>query len=132
MNRMALGLLIGITLGVGCSGGEDLVEPPVPGTLTVNLVTPHADDGALLLSVQGPVAPTAITAGAGLRLFMGSTAPTSSTAVVVVGPIANGTLLRVSVPNIRQASEFTASVRQGASSSLEVRSPADYSVSVSQ
>lgn len=134
MNRLRLWLLLGTTLGLGvsCGGGEDLVEPPVPGTLSVNLVTPYSDDGALLLSIQGPEAPTAIRASAGLRLFTSSAAPSNSNAVVVVGPISSGALLTLTIPDVSHASEFIASIHQGASPSYAVRSSADYSLSVSQ
>jgi hypothetical protein len=125
-------LLLAATVGltVSCGGGSDLVEP-VAGTLVVSLTTPHEDDGALLVSLNGPVAPTTISATAGLRLFM-SSAPTTSTRLIVTGAISRGTILTLSVPDVRQASEFTGAIEQAASSSLALRSPSDYSVSISR
>jgi hypothetical protein len=104
---------------------------PVAGTLIVSLTTAYEDDGALLVSLNGPVAPTAISATAGLRLFM-SSAPTTSTRLIVTGAISRGTILTLSVPDVRQASEFTGAIEQAASSSLALRSPSDYSVSISR
>ncbi len=133
MTRDGFWLPLAITLGlsVSCGGGADIAAPPTPGTLTVTLATPRDDDGALLVTLHGPVAPTAITAHPGLRLFMGS-APATTTRLVLTGAISRGAILSLSVPDVAQASDFTGSVEEVASSSFEIGIATDYSLSVAQ
>ena len=104
---------------------------PVAGTLTLSLTTPNSGvDGAILLSVIGPQAPTSITAGAGLRAF--SQPLSTNTKVAVTGTLTSGPILTFGVTDTRQAAQYVALVRGvAASADFQLRSLSGYSLTVS-
>ena len=71
---LLLSCAAGVALSGGGSGGDRTpTQPPpeqpppttavaVPGSLTARLVTPNADDGAILLDITGPAPAAEITA----------------------------------------------------------------------
>lgn len=101
----------------GGDGGGAATEPPppvqptapvaVPGMLTVNLVSPNADDGAILLEISGP-APAAEPTTAAQGVVVHARASGNTTRVAAFGAIGAGALLRFSVPDVNAAPQYTA------------------------
>src|SRR5256884_590065 len=89
MKRLGRWLLVALALGGAGSCSSDAGTGPVAGVLTVSLTTPNAgSDGAIQFRFTGPLAPTSITAAAGLRGF--SPPPTLRAPLAVPGALTNG------------------------------------------
>lgn len=123
-------LLLAAALLSACDAGEPAA--PLPGELTVALATPNPVDGALLIAVSGPDAVvSAQPAAPGAVVRMRSQGTT--THLAVFGTLADGPLLRISVPDVRQAARYTATVREAADPANAVRpSLAGYALTVSR
>lgn len=97
--------------GSACSDSSG----PVGGTLKVHLTMPSANsglDGALLLTVKGPVQLSSARAGSGLRMFYQAFG-TDSTRFAVTGTLSNDTdILLIGVEDVRPAKDYTARVDQ--------------------
>lgn len=94
-------------------GACDTAGParPEPGDLTVTLSTPNATDHAMVLNVTGPEAPTAVEAAT--PDYVVHSRITGTTArVAVFGLLASGPVVRVSVPDVRRAREYTVTVQE--------------------
>ena len=118
-----------------CGGGGDASVPttqptptptlpttPIatPGTLTVRLVTPNTDDGAILFEITGssPLAElTALSQGASVH----ARANGNTTRVAVFGALASGALVRFSVPDVNAASQYSAQVTEVSDRSSALR-----------
>ena len=111
---------------------------PVAGVLTVSLQTPKPGaDGAILLTVKspmtvvGPSVPTGVTAASGLRVFM--EAPLAATnRLAVTGPLPNGAILTIGVPDVRRVGEYSVTIQDVAANDYTLRSLAGYSLTISQ
>jgi hypothetical protein len=127
VHRVRVALFWGATaLAASCGGSggdraptEPAPQPPtqptapvaVPGTLTVRLVTPNTDDGAILLDISGP-APMADLATPVQGAVVHSRTNGNTARVAVFGSIASGALVRFSVPDINAAAQYTAQVTE--------------------
>ena len=119
--------------GATACGDDDPTGPgnggPTAGTLTVTLVTPNADDGAILFTVNGPDM-TQIAAGDAALYFRHAQDGATVTGVVA-GDVAGGALLTFRVPDIDAAGSYSAVIQQVADRDNELRgSLAGYSLSV--
>ena len=119
----------GLAIASGCGGTVELAPPPVPkpGALSAVLVTPNANDGAVLFNIAGgPI--DSITAGA-VRLA-GDTR--SGTGLLVMGPMQNGAVLAlVWVPDVANVGSYAASVVQAAArGTYALQSVSGYKISV--
>lgn len=103
-------------LGVAC--GDDA---PVPGTLTISLVTPNADDGAILLNLGGPGLTTPQSASSSYILFS-RLESSVQLRIAIVGNLTAGPLFTLSVSDVRDLSAFSSSVIEVATRSDELRS----------
>jgi hypothetical protein len=138
-HRVRVVLSSGATaLAMACGGGGDgraPTQPPtqqptqpnqptaptaVPGTLTVRLVTPNADDGAILLEITGP-APAAEIAAAVQGAVVHARSNGNTTRAAVFGSLANGALIRFSVPDVNAAPQFTAQVTEASDRTSALR-----------
>ena len=123
-----LGLLAVLALLSGsCSG-------PVAGELTISLVTPNSDDGAIVVRVtasESKEITSAMVACGGCRIFMEQPSATELRAVVT-GDLAAGPLVRVSVTDTKQPSSYTAQITAVAGRTFQVRSASGYSLTVGQ
>jgi hypothetical protein len=124
------------SLSCGDDNGDDGTGPtgPVAGTLTVTLTTPNADDGAVLLRVDGPgmtdvtsVAPALYSRF--LEVFQGS--DTEVTAVFV-GDVGSGPLFTFRVTDVSEADLYEATLLEVADRDNELRASAEgYALEVS-
>ena len=126
----------GVTLSCGGGGGDRTpTQPPpeqpatpaqptapvaVPGTLTVRLVTPNADDGAILLEITGP-APIADITAAVQGAVVHSRIVGNTTRVAVFGSLAGGALVKFSVPDVNAAPQFTGQVTEASDRASTLR-----------
>lgn len=121
---------VALAVGMACGDDGGPMEP-VPGTLIVSLATPNSDDGAILFTISGGgiSAPTAVASS---DLFFFRATGTSSLAVVVAGNIASQ-VLRFNVPDVGQASTYTASIIEVADRNNALRaSLSGYVLSISR
>src|SRR2546430_6063345 len=89
MKRLGRWLLVALALGGVGSCSSDAGTGPVAGVLTVSLTTPNAgSDAAIQFRFTGPLAPTSITAAAGLPGL--SHPPTILTPVAPTRTLTNG------------------------------------------
>lgn len=122
-------LLLAAALLSACDAGAP--AKPLPGDLTVSLSTPNVD-GALVVSITGPDAVGAVQAAASGTIVRVRTQGTATT-VAVFGAVADGPLLRISVPDVRQAGRYAATVREAADDQNAPRaSLAGYALAVSR
>lgn len=103
-----------VALVVACKGDS---TGPVAGTLKINLTTPNSGaDGAVMLVLSSPVAPTAVAAGAGLALW-GAPVTSTSAKVVLTGTLTTGTIMTLDVDDINKVAQYSVSLQQVAASS---------------
>ena len=122
---------LAVVLALAGAGSCDSVGP-VAGVLTVSLRTPNPGaDGAILFTVTGPATPVSVTPEPGLRVFSQATL-SSTNRFSVTGPLANGALLTIGVPDVRQASQYVATVAAVAANDFSLRLLSAYSLSVSR
>jgi hypothetical protein len=122
-------MLLAAALLSACDAGEPAAA--LPGELVVTLATPHPADGALLIAISGPDAVSSVQPAAAGAVVRARTQGTT-TNVAVFGALADGPLLRISVPDVRQAKRYTATVREAADPENAVRpSLAGYALTVS-
>jgi hypothetical protein len=122
-------LFLAVVLLPACDAGEP--ARPQPGELTLTLATPNTD-GALLVAISGPAAVGTVQSASAGNVVHARTQGTTTT-VAVFGSVAAGPLLRVSVPDVRQAARYTATVREAADAQNALRtSLAGYTLAVSR
>jgi hypothetical protein len=95
----------------GAACGRDASSPAQPRTLRVSLATPNTDDGAILFEVSGPAIDAVAPGNASYRLFTRRIGSTTVRAVVA-GPVANGILVTLNVPDVGAAGTYTAGVTE--------------------
>jgi hypothetical protein len=123
-----LALLAALPVFAGsCSG-------PVAGELTISLVTPNSDDGAILVRVTASESKevTSITVVcSGCTIFKEQPSATEVRAVVT-GNLAAGPLVRIGVSDTKSPDAYSAQVQQVASRTYQVRATSGYALTVGQ
>jgi hypothetical protein len=123
-------LLLSAVLLCACDAGEPAT--PLPGDLILTLATPNAADAAMVVSITGPDAVSAVQAAAPGAVVRARTQGTTTT-VAVFGALAAGPLVRITVPDVRQARRYVATVREAADAQNASRaSLAGYALTVSR
>ena len=119
-----------VAIVVACKGDS---TGPVAGTLKVNLTTPNSGaDGAVMLVLSSPVAPSSVAAGTGLLLW-GAPVTTTSVKLVLTGTLTTGTILTLDVDDVNKVSQYSVSLQQvAASSGFGLRGLAGYSATVTK
>lgn len=133
-NRIPVAIVLCALLSTSVSCGDDdngTTGPtgPVAGTLTLSLDTPYADDGAILLRLQGAdITQVQLAAPAlYLRFLENQTGVTA----VFVGDVSEGDLLTFHVPDVNQVTSYSATMLEAANRSNAVRgSLAEYTLTV--
>lgn len=90
-------------------GCRDKIAGPVAGELTLSLTTPHADDGAIVLSITGPGEVGSLEAVNPGHLLHSRQEGTTLRAVIF-GELTSGALLRFMVPDIDKPDLYTVRV----------------------
>lgn len=111
---LALVLML-VPLGCGDDGAS---AGPVPGELVVRLDTPNDDDGALIARIHGPSKIDGV-GGPDSSIPVHYRERGDTVVAAAFGDLADGAVLRITVPDVRQADGFTATLlevadRQGA------------------
>jgi hypothetical protein len=127
-------LLLTLLCGGGIAvAGCKSAEGPVAGELEVRLTTPNTDDRAILLRVGGKQTVIAAPSGSNYRVL---TAPLAgdTVRVVVIAPVGShltaGVLLRLTVPDTRQADSYVARALDVASAAYAQRALTGYTLTV--
>ena len=118
-------------LAAGCGS----TEGPVAGELEVRLTTPNTDDRAVLFLLKG--AQTAVTAATGSSYrILKAPFGTDTLRVLVIAPVgghlAAGALVRIAVPDTRQAASYVARPLDVASTAYAKRPVTGYLLTVAQ
>lgn len=110
-HRLGLASLSLLLAACGAQGPtESTPVSPTSGWLTVQLVTPQGDDGAVQVSVRGPGIDSAKVVG-----FDGFSVISSSSAdMVVTGALTSGTIAQVHIRDLSRTSEVHATVSAAA------------------
>ena len=100
--------------------------------LTLSLTTPIADDRGIVVSLEGPGPISEIVSPAD-GLVLHSRPSGTGFKAAVFGSLANGALVRFSVPDVNKASSYRASVLDVSDGSNALRSStAGYAVTVAK
>ena len=104
--------------------------PAPPGSGIVSLVTPNADDGALVLTLHGPGISDLATASSGY-LFYSRLASDSVARIIVVGDVSAGPIFTFKPSASSQVSAYRVTIDQVASRADAVRaSMTNYSLTI--
>jgi len=112
MRSIRILALAALTVALASCGSSDGSHNPVPGFLTLTLNTPHSNDGALLFKVSGgvidSVAPFPMVQSGSYVINGGFTR------VVVAGNLVDGAVVKVRVPDVQNASDYSVLIEQAA------------------
>jgi hypothetical protein len=127
----AIALCALLSMSVSCGDDNGSTDPPDPvsGTLALILDTPYADDGALLLRLEGPDMTQVglATPGLYLRFLEDQTGVTA----VFVGDVTVGDLLTFRVPDVSHINSYSATLLEAADRANALRgSLVEYSLTV--
>lgn len=131
MSRLAAALAL--VLGFAAAQSCESVTGPVAGDLTLSLVSPNSgSDGAILLTITGPAGMTSASPppATGLRVFRQGFG--STTHLAVTGPLVNGAILTIGVADVRQVTQYVATIDAVAGRDYALRPRAGYSLMVSR
>jgi hypothetical protein len=121
MNTMRWVAMGGMALlGAGIACGGDKTTGPTAGTVTVSLVTPNADDGAVLLTLTGPSLSNVQSAGSSYKVYW-RVASASEVHAIVVGDLTAGVVLTVDVDDVGKLGQYGGTVDEAASRTDQVR-----------
>ena len=119
--------LVGIAAGCGGGGGD---SGPTAGALTLTLNTPNAGDGAVLFRVNG--GPVDSVAGAPMVADGSYNTNGNQTRIVVAGPITDGIIAHLYVPDVGAVGNYVVTMEQVAANSNFAQRPlSGYSIAVS-
>src|SRR5262249_47648391 len=109
--HLALVTLVAGTAACGSSSPTGPVAPNLPSTptsgwLTLQLVTPHTNDGAVQFVVSGPGIDS--VKAPDYNAFAQSDGTTAN--LIVTGQVGNGTVGRIFIPDLSKSSQYQASV----------------------
>jgi len=118
---MAAMVLVAI---LACHDDDKTVAPTGPGVLDVVLTTPNADDGAVLLTVDG-----AVDSVQGAPYVIFSISSGTEARIVVTGDVGGGVIARLYVPDVGSADQYLAHLDEVAQrGTFALRSPTAYSL----
>jgi hypothetical protein len=107
---------------MACGGGEPNAPVPEPGRLQVVLQTPNADDGAVLIRLEGEGI-TAVHPAPGIELWVAS-GTSSSRHLVARGNITNGVIAEIDVGDRNRSDSYAGTVEQVAARTTYRQQPA--------
>jgi hypothetical protein len=119
--RRAVLCLLGLGLGLGCSDNAAAPQTPeAPSGAVVSLITPNADDGAIVVTLKGPNV-TTFEAGSSTYVLYSRIVSPQEARIIVVGNVAAGPLFTVKLGAGQQLSTYSAAVDQVAARSDTLR-----------
>jgi hypothetical protein len=114
--RIGLGVAL-LGAGPACGGNS---TGPKAGTMAVSLVTPNADDGAVLLTLTGPGLANVQASSSSYRVYWRA-ASANEVHAVVVGNLSAGAVLTVDVDDLGKVGQYAGAVDEVASRTDQVR-----------
>ena len=128
--RRKLALAAVFALGLAACGGDNGGQTAThPGDLLVSYYQGGAEPGGLLLTIAG--GPVSDVKAVGGQQVSFSSPFAGTTKVVVLGTLTNGDLLRITVPDVSQATSYTARVDQAADkATFALLEPGRYTLTV--
>ncbi len=119
-------LVLALCLTAACDNPTTITADP-QRAFVVHLTTPHADDGAVLITLDG-LPPTALEiTSLDSRLVVYSVRVADTLRIAVFGPITSGPLVQISSLRPSAASLVHAHVEEAASRTNDLRGPSsDY------
>jgi hypothetical protein len=105
-----------------------------PGVLLVKLTAPVANaDSAIEITITGPAAPTAATAGTGLRLFEDPGANGTTRHYALTGQLTNGaTILTIDVADVGAFSQYNGTIDGVAQANYQLRPLNGYALALTR
>lgn len=129
MRQGWLGLAAAALLLAGCGDSTPPVTPPTAGTLTISYQGTGASDGAILLVVTGAV--TSVETVGGYRVASAPISGGAETRIVVTGDLVAGDLVRLAVPDISKAADYSANIEAVAHrATYALQDPLTYTASI--
>jgi len=129
--RVLLSLAALAVLGA-CDKEPSGPPAPVPGTLTVSLTAPGSAARAVMVTVSGPEAITAVES-ANPAYVVHSRGSGTTFRAAVFGTLSSGALLRFSVPDVGKAASYAVAVMEVADAENRiVEGSTGYSAAVSK
>jgi hypothetical protein len=117
--RVRLALLLVV---LACHDEDKTVAPTGPGVLDVILTTPNADDGAVLLTIDG-----AVDSVQGGPYVIFSTLSATDARVVVTGNVVAGVIARLYVADLSTADQYGTNLLEVAQrGTFALRAPTAY------
>src|SRR5688572_12453893 len=106
-------LCMGVVVGVagGCGESSPLPAPPTPTVLRLDLQTPRSDDGAVVLTVEGPEVAD-LQAASPAYLMYSHPATADRMRVIVIGDLKGGPLVTLSIGSGHQLSDYSVTIDQ--------------------
>lgn len=108
---------IALAIAASCSDSQG---PSGPGIVTVSLVTPNADDGAIALTITGPGV-SEVKPGTSASVAYWRVVSASEARVIVVGNLSSGVLATFEVPDLSKVGQYRVAVLEAASRSDVMR-----------
>jgi hypothetical protein len=129
MRSLRLLTLATCAVGLGCDGeGLAPEQAQGPGPLELQVVTPNADDGALLIAVSG--GPVDSITSSEFEVAMLEISPRQYR-MLIRGPVHSGSVAQLWVPDRGRRFAYVSSIAQAVSrGTYQRRAVADYGVSV--
>ena len=125
--------LLAAALGATLSCGGKATGP-VAGNIVVSLQTPNSgSDGAILVLLAGPAAPTSLSAGPGLTLWQLPINGQTTNSVALTGTLVNGPILIIGVEDVNKVGDYGVVIQDvAANGTYALRNKSSYSVTVTK
>jgi hypothetical protein len=114
--RIGLSLAI-LGVGLACGGGS---TGPKAGTATVSLVTPNADDGAVLVTLTGPGLANLQSGNSAYHVYS-RVVSAGEVRAIVVGDLTAGPLVNVTVDDVGKIAQYRGTVTDASARSDDAR-----------
>ncbi|OLE60495.1 MAG: hypothetical protein AUG10_05490 [Gemmatimonadetes bacterium 13_1_20CM_2_70_10] len=128
--RARILLAAAVVLAAAAACGKDSPTGPTSGVVTLSLVTPNADDGAVTLVLTGPGIASLDAASSAYAVYWRVVSATEARGIVV-GNLSAGVIATASVGDANHVGDYHVEILEVASRSDDVRaSTAGYAVTL--
>lgn len=126
---------VGLLLGGMSACGEGATPPPVPVSptaLRLDLVTPHSDDGAVVVTLRGPDVSNLQAASPAYLAYSRSDSSAREIRLIIIGDLKGGALGTIAVGPGHQLADYSVTIDQVAARNDTVRADlSGYRVNIS-